>query len=1183
MIEVGLLGSIVVQVDDNRVELTGVLERALLARLSVNPGSTVSQSRLIDDLWGESPPTNAVGSLQTLVYRLRKALGPAGSAVSRADNGYRLDTPAERVDAAKFDGLVARARAGPMTAQSNHRALLTEALGLWRGPAFEGLDSVPFVAARRAGLEAARMSALEARLAADLNAGVSGELVAELEGLVTEHPFNETLWGNLIIALYRSGSQAAALRCYERVRLLLDEELGLTPSPALAALEGAVLMQDPSLLAIDRGGEALVAKENTRDPGGTHEVVTIVATNLEDRGHLWGDAPATMAEVIRAHDSLLVTAVAERGGRVLSNTDGTSYSVFHQPSDAITAALEFQLAVRREPWSGLERLPVAVAVHTGEVEVENGTVFGPVLHIASRMTHAAYGGQVVVTATTAELTRDGLPPDCELLDLGHWSLRDVARPLHAYELRHRDLGDPIRALRGARPGTGTLPQHSTSFIGREAEMTELTQLLETSQIVTLTGEGGVGKTRLAAQFGRAHAARFPGGAWFCNVSSATTDDEIIERLAAAIGLRAGSTQELRRDVTDWLKFSHALLIVDNCEHVAARMATVLGVALEDIGSTKLIFTSRRAVSVYGEHVMRVHPLRRPAHHLAASTQDPRVTLLVERARAAGAPVDAGDPALVEIADRVDGLPLAIELAARRLTAMTPPELLDRLSRSFDLLSATDDQPHHRQALRATLDWSFGLLAPISRRMLAALSVCEGGFGLELAEALGGAIGLSDGEVARAVADLWDQSLISTEGSVPGKARYRMLALIKEYSSRQLDDDGNRPPAARAHAGFFADLVARLCTCPYGPQELEAVATVETEFDNIRQAFGWCLTEEHWDQAMEVLNALVPELVLRDRIEIGRWAVETLATLGAREHPVQSVASALAANMALVEGRLTDAEFLGLQSLEGEHRLGAPPTWLSRNVIALLRAAGSHFEEAEILLGEMTALTAVSGDPMPRAVALFDRVLLASFSPNPVEGLEWAEELVALGDAWRSTCLQAMGLVSVGRALAIDNGDRARSALTEAVTLAETSRCGLLVDQAKRMLSEIDALTGVHEDGFRGLADLLRFGHSGDLSQQLQTVVSALDPLVSVDAIEVATVLCGALSQTALGSVAQCERVLAQARTRLSSHGYRTAFSRGSSLSATQLVALAASELERLASRDRATPASESGVERHQGG
>ena len=450
-------------------------------------------------------------------------------------------------------------------------------------------------------------------------------------------------------------------------------------------------------------------------------------------------------------------------------------------------------------------------------------------------------------------------------------------------------------------------------------------MLDASQIVTLTGEGGVGKTRLAAQFGRAHASRFPGGAWFCNVSSATTDDEIIERVAAAIGLRAASTQELRRDVADWLKFSQALLIVDNCEHVAGRIPTVLGLALEDIGSTKLLFTSRRALNVYGEHVMP-RPSPPPSRRMTRSHR-PRIPGSLFLSSEPGRPGlrwTRETRPLSQIADRVDGLPLAIELAARRLTAMTPPELLLRLNRSFDLLTAPEEQPHHRQALRATLDWSFGLLDPTSRRMLAALSVCEGGFGLELAEAVGGAIGLSDSEVARAVADLWDQSLLSTEGSVPGRARYRMLALIRDYSSKQLDLDGNRPPAAHAHAEYFVNVTARLGTRPYGPQELEAVVAIETEFDNIRQAFGWCVAEERWDHAREMLDSLVPELVLRDRIEIGRWAAETLAALGGTQHPVRSVAAALAANMALVEGRFTDAESLGLQSLESENRAGRAP-------------------------------------------------------------------------------------------------------------------------------------------------------------------------------------------------------------------------------------------------------------------
>ena len=287
---------------------------------------------------------------------------------------------------------------------------------------------------------------------------------------------------------------------------------------------------------------------------------------------------------------------------------------------------------------------------------------------------------------------------------------------------------------------------------------------------------------------------FPGEPGFATSSLATTDDEIIERLAASLGLRAASTQELRRDVTDWLRFSQALLIVDNCEHVAARIAD-------------------RARSRTRRMRFNESDLHQPARveHRMASTScasilsgDRWISLAAVDSRIPGSPFLSSEPGrqglpwtpvirhLIEIVDRVDGLPLAIELAARRLTAMTPPELLARLNRSFDLLDAADGTPHHRQALRATLDWSFGLLAPISRRMLAALSVCEGGFGLELAEALGRAIGLSDSEVARAVADLWDQSLISTEGSFPGRARYRMLALIQGVFVNAAGLDGNRP-------------------------------------------------------------------------------------------------------------------------------------------------------------------------------------------------------------------------------------------------------------------------------------------------------------------------------------------------------------------------------------------------------
>ena len=212
MIEVGLLGSILVNVDGAPVELSGTLEKALLARLSLSRGQAVSQGRLIDDLWGENPPGNAIGSLHTLVYRLRKALGPAASAICRTDHGYKLDAPSHCVDATRFSLLADRSRVVGGSGEPSRARLLRDALELWRGPALAGLDSVPFVLPRRTALEAARLRALEERIEADLAAGAGAELVAELEALVAEHPFNERLWGHLILALYRSGSQAAALR-----------------------------------------------------------------------------------------------------------------------------------------------------------------------------------------------------------------------------------------------------------------------------------------------------------------------------------------------------------------------------------------------------------------------------------------------------------------------------------------------------------------------------------------------------------------------------------------------------------------------------------------------------------------------------------------------------------------------------------------------------------------------------------------------------------------------------------------------------------------------------------------------------------------------------------------------------------------------------------------------------------
>jgi predicted ATPase/DNA-binding SARP family transcriptional activator len=1163
VIEVGLLGSLTV--DDGRVEMSGALERALLARLALAAGRALTRGQLIDDLWGEGLPANSVGSLQTLVYRLRKSLGPASCLVVRADNGYRLELPKEKVDAAKFALLVSQAHRLPETSQDARRDLLNEALGLWRGVALAGLDSIPFVSPQRAALEASRLAALDERIEIDLATGAEAELVVELEGLVAENPLNEKLWGQLMLASYRCGSQADALRCFGRLRTRLADELGIDPSPALVALERSILMQDPALDAkesLPRRGRSITPIGETKT---TTEIAAIVVTELESGAAFWDKPSPNIREAMRICEELLVEAVQRNGGRVLSRADGTTFSVFGRSSCAVKAALELQVSIADAYTDPMCRPPLAAAIHVGEIEIADESVFGPSLRIAARLAQAAFGGQVVLSSGAAEMTHDDLPSSCDLLDLGFWLLRDVVRPVHAFELRHLDLDRGFRGLRAGRPGTGTLPVPATSFVGREKELAELTLSLERHQIVTLTGTGGVGKTRLAVEAAARLANRFYGGAWFCDLSTARTVEDVLDQVASALNVHAASTGELLQAVQRWLEVSPALVVLDNCEHVAGEIANLFGSVLQRGAEVSVLFTSRRSLRLSGERVLRVEPLR-PQGNDRDSSPEPGLSLLVDRARAAGSQFDPRDPALSEIVDRVDGLPLAIELAARRMGAMSPKELVLHMKQSFDLLEVESDPLGHHGALHSTLAWSFDLLDPTSKALFVGLSVCEGGFDLDLAEAIGQSMGLRSADVAKAVADLWDQSLIAVDTTVPGKAHYRMLSLIREYSAAQLDLCGARDPVTRAHTTSTSRLVLRIGNCRYGPDELELLRTIDIEFANIRAAYASCSKRGEWDLALPLLEALIPEVVLRERVEVARWASEALSASGATQHSVQCVALAIEANSALVEGRLEDAAQLALESLRLEGVSGGQRQWLSRNALALAEAANSRFTEANSLLDQLADLTRESGDPLPRAVALFDKALIASFSDDPKTGLIWAEELIDFADQRESGTLRAMGLLAQGRALTRENPDLARVSLSEAVSLAETIRSILLVRQSKRVLGELDSSVIGGNSGLRQLRNLLGdFGRAGDVSQQLQTVVSALDLLAAAGAYEVVTVLCAGLAETALGSSAQCKRALDVARTRLSSGAYVKEFRRGSSLTPRQLIATAEREFERLTS------------------
>jgi len=895
--------------------------------------------------------------------------------------------------------------------------------------------------------------------------------------------------------------------------------------------------------------------------------VTIFVADLEAQTGLWELCHADVSRILRRYGELVSDAVDHHGGRMVGQSGGTTYATFAQPHGALGAALALQVASQRERWDVGNPLLGAVAVHTGEAEEHDGTLLGPALHLVAGLARAGHGGQVLVSAAAAELSRDGLPEASELLDLGHWTLPDTTRPLHAYELRHRNLSRTPRTLRIGRPGTGTMPVVSTSFVGREEELTAITSLLVDSPLVTLTGLGGVGKTRMALEVGRSMSDTFQEGCWFCDLSSATSTAEVLERVAASLGLQVGTTEELRLSVANWFKFTPALVVLDNCEQVVAEVAKLTVSAVMSGCSTRLLVTSRIALGVAEEHVVRLDPLPQVATSALGTGVSPAVRLLVERSAAAGATVDANDPALAQLVERVDGIPLAIELAARRLTSMAPSELALRLERCFDLLSSPAGANPRQRTLDSTMEWSYALLAPPARALYAALSVCSDGWTLEVAEELGESVGLTVTETPRIVADLWDRALITMAPSVPGTARYRMLSTVREHAARKLDVDGTRLAVAERHANVFAGLTVQLGSQPYGPDEGARIAALDDEFDNIRSAFRWCVGERRWDLASKILVALVAELVLRQRVEVGRWATETITALGDDSHSVRSIALAIEGNAALIEGRLDDAERLSTESIEAEIRLQGEPLWLSRNVLALAHAATARFDSTEHLLCELAALTRTTGDPMPHAVALFDKALLASFSEEPSKGLRSAETLTQLGEQSRSDSIRAMGLVSIGRTVALTDRQRALGVLREAVTLSEASRCSILVHQARRIISEVEASTGVRVKAIESVRDLLQdIESSDDFSQQLQTILSALEPLTHADAFDVAVLFCAALMRTPLGSTAQCQRVLELARTHLPSASFSSSFALGSTLSPTQLMATVTRELAGVLSR-----------------
>jgi len=691
-------------------------------------------------------------------------------------------------------------------------------------------------------------------------------------------------------------------------------------------------------------------------PTGT---VTLLLADVEGSTRLWESQPDDMTAALARLDQVLSDVVAGHDGvRPVEQGEGDSFVIaFARASDAVACALDLQ----RAP---LAPIKLRIGVHTGEVRLrDEGNYIGPTINRTARLRDLAHGGQTVLSGTTQDLVIDVLPEKSSLTDLGSHPLRDLPRPERVVQLCHPDLHNDFPPLRTIKTVVShNLPVQLTSFVGRQSEIKKVREVLAENRLVTLTGAGGAGKTRLAVQVATELAAEFSDGVCYVDLAPITHPDVVAVTVARGLDL---PDQPDRSTVETLLRHLHdrqTLIVLDNCEHLIDSSAALVVALLGGAPGLTLLATSREPLGVTGEATWQVPSL---------SLADDAVDLFADRARLARTDftVDENAAAVAEICRRLDGMPLAIELAAARVRALSLDEIVDSLHDRFRLLTGGSRTAVRRQqTLRASVDWSHALLTESERILFRRLAVFLGGFDLDAAQAVAGSGGLERYQVLDQLTLLVDKSLVVAE-STGGRTRYRLLETVRQYALEKLGESGEANVIRERHCDHYSSMAALLDT-PARTDYERLVESAEIEMDNLRGALGWSLENSDVERALALASSLHPLWSTHGRVREGRAWFNTVFAEGDSRLP--EVAPAVRAR-ALADQALLD-------------------TWGM--------AAPASMEHARQAL----AIAREVDDPALLARALTACGLIAGYSYQPDVAAPYFDEAIglarALDDRWR---------------------------------------------------------------------------------------------------------------------------------------------------------------------------------------
>jgi predicted ATPase/class 3 adenylate cyclase len=648
----------------------------------------------------------------------------------------------------------------------------------------------------------------------------------------------------------------------------------------------------------------------TEIPTGT---VTFLFTDIEGSTRLAQDLGAAWPPLLERHRQIARAAWAEQRGVEIGTEGDSFFVVFTSAPQAVAAAVAVQQGLAAEAWSAGGQIRCRMGLHTGEGVLSGGSYVGLDVHRAARIANAGHGGQVLLSATTRALVEGSLPDGVTLREMGEHRLKDLSRPERIWDLVIEGVPSDFPPLRTLNAVPNNLPLQLTSFLGRQREIAEGRQLLIDGRLLTLTGPGGTGKTRLSLQIAADATDRFPDGLYFIPLGTITQSELVLPTIAQALGMVDPGTQPLDR-LCEHIGDKCILLVLDNFEQVI-EAAPHIAELLARAARISVLVTSRSPLRVYGEREYPVPPLHVPdPQHLPDLEQFSTyesVALFVERAMAVRpdfAVTGANAPAVAEICVRLDGLPLAIELAAARVRVLSPQAIMERLGDRLKLLSGgSRDLPERQQTLRGAIAWSHDLLEQPDQRVFARFAIFAGGATLDAIERVVFDAG-DRADPLDAVTSLVDKSLVRQESEPDGEPRFRMLSTIGEFAMERLEERGEAEEMGNRHAAWVLALVEEGAGTVLGPDQGSILDRYEREHDNIRAALARAIAHDHAELAMRIFAASWRFWQMRGYLAEAREHAERVLTLpGSKEYlDARALALEAAGGTAYWQGDLATA-------------------------------------------------------------------------------------------------------------------------------------------------------------------------------------------------------------------------------------------------------------------------------------